>query len=46
MQAAGKINSVRGAFEMAANAVRFVNSNTTTGRPFKPFNFLPSREPR
>ncbi len=44
MQAAGKIHSVRGAFEIAANAWRMVANPESTGRAFKPF--LLSREPR
>lgn len=40
MEAAGKINSMMGPFEMAAKAVRFIHSSGTTGRPFKPFNAL------
>ena len=44
MQAAGKINSMRGAFEIAANAWRMVATPESTGRAFKPF--LLSREPR
>lgn len=49
MQAAGKINSLQGPFEIAANAWTTVKpSSTTSGRPFKPFSLSPllSREPR
>lgn len=41
MEAAGKIHSMMGPFEMAAKAMRFVHSSSgTTGRPFKPFRAL------
>jgi hypothetical protein len=41
MEAAGKIHSLMGPFEMAARAMKFVHSSSgTTGRPFKPFSAL------
>lgn len=46
MEAAGKINSVMGAFEMAANAMKFIHTSSgTTGRPFRPFHALLYRAP-
>ncbi|OFW87446.1 MAG: hypothetical protein A3J37_02385 [Alphaproteobacteria bacterium RIFCSPHIGHO2_12_FULL_45_9] len=49
LQAAGKINSVRGAFEIAAHAWKSVKPiGGTTGRPYRPtFAFsAPALEPR
>jgi len=46
MQATGKIQSLMGPFEMAASAIFQRPITGSTGRPFRPLNFINSREPR